>query len=96
MNACKIILLVLCISKCVLAFLPTPSTNLRNRRGNFNCVGQDVEASASDGEISSKEMNRLQRKIEEVTTAIAEVREYKRAEEETLKKLDAEFGEEVN
>ncbi len=71
--------------------------DLRSRRGNCNfCVGQDVEVSAADGEISSKEMKRLQRKIEEVTTAIAEVRDYKRAEEETLKKLDAEFGEEVN
>jgi hypothetical protein len=37
----------------------------------------------------------LQKKIQETTDAIAEVRQLKKVEEDELSKLNAEFGDEV-
>lgn len=46
-------------------------------------------------ELSSREIERLKKKIDETSKAIAEVRESTNAEKEELTKLEAEFGEEV-
>ena len=54
-----------------------------------------IEESTIDTEITSREIERLQKKIEETSQAIAEVREMQKTEDAELQKLDAEFGGEI-
>ena len=48
-----------------------------------------------EAEISSREIERLKKKIDETSKAIEEVRQSTNTEKEELTKLEAEFGEEV-
>jgi molecular chaperone GrpE len=85
------------------AFFSKPSMVLSGRKlmsarhSNRLFQSSDSEAPVmfDDQEVTSDEIVRLRKKINDINKMITDVREQKKAEEEELKKLDAEFGGEI-
>ena len=68
-----------------------------NRNGLKRFMSESVlnDKDAPDEELTSKEITRLKNKLTELSKLISETKEMKAIEEAEIKKLDAEFGDEI-
>lgn len=75
-------------------FSPSVTSSIRLARPSSSRMYETV--TFEDQEVTSKEIERLQKRIEELNTSITTAREQRTEEDQILEQLDAEFGGEIS
>jgi len=89
------LIFVLLLSRSSMAWCKSSSHRVFFSTRSIAPLGMCADAPTAEGEVTSKEIVRMSKKIEELTAQIREVKEQRAAEEAEQEKLDAEYGGEI-